>query len=43
MDWYYLLIFCIGLYVGSNIPKAWEQWKAGTAVIRERYRKEVKV
>jgi hypothetical protein len=33
MDIWDLLIFCVGLWIGSRIPKAWKQLQAGSIVI----------
>jgi hypothetical protein len=34
MNWTLIFTFCAGLWVGSNIPRAWQQWKVGTAYLR---------
>lgn len=43
MNYIPYLTFALGLYIGSNIPKAWNIWKTGTAQIREIYKKKAEV
>lgn len=35
MNWTLILTFIVGLWIGSNIPRAWQQWKDGNNYLRD--------